>query len=170
MSRIYISLIFLAGTTVISCGTRKADKLPPENPTDVTSHEVITHDIKTISQGALFCNEEVIVPSGGIVISTNDEWQDLLKQMNSVNDASNGFNQPPVNFDEEMVIGYFDEIRGSLNTTVQIESITEKLSGLIVNYYVTTNNADPAAEVMNQPYMLVRMRKRNKTVTFASTF
>ena len=104
------------------------------------------------------------------MITNEDEWQDFQNLLTAANTTSEVVGAAPVDFDREMIIGYFDELRGSLNTAVNIESVTEKLSGLIVNYSVAVNNVDPAAEVINQPYMLIRMKKRNKTVTFASTF
>lgn len=163
-------LIFMSAATLTACGTRTADKTPPETHTEVTGNEITTHTIETISQGVLYCNEGVIVPTGGIVITNEDEWQDFQNLLTAANTTSEVVGAAPVDFDREMIIGYFDELRGSLNTAVNIESVTEKLSGLIVNYSVAVNNVDPAAEVINQPYMLIRMKKRNKTVTFASTF
>ena len=170
-SRIYFSLLLIAGATFLSCGTRTVDKTPPENTsTEVTGNDIIKHDIETVSQGAFYVNEEVIVPVGGIVITEASEWHDFLKLVSSSKSTDGDIDKAVIDFDREMVIGYFDEVHGALNAAVYIESVTEKLSGLIVNYYVTENNSDPAAEVLNQPYMLVRMKKRNKTVTFAPTF
>lgn len=143
----------------------------PKEVISQTQHEnqTVIHEIELISSDVIYPSDNALVTPGGIVIRTNEEWSTLKNQMNQINHETGGFDDFKVDFETEMVIGYFDEVQGSTGNTVNIESITERLDGLHVNHSIT-NNSDMGAEVINQPYSLVKMRKRNKEVIFAPTF
>ena len=162
-STLIIASIFALAIST-SCDT-------PKEVVSQTQHEnqTIIHDIELISSDVIYPSEEALVTPGGIVIRTLEEWRTLKNQMNQINHETNGFDDLKIDFETEMVIGYFDEVQGSTGNTVNIESITERLNGLHVNHSIT-NNSEMGAEVINQPYSLVKMRKRNKEVIFAPTF
>ena len=161
-SAIFVSIFTLTLTT--SCDT-------PKEAISSTQHEnqTVIHEIQLISSGTIYPSEEALVSPGGIVVRTLEEWTTLKSQMNQINHETRDFDNLQIDFETEMVIGFFDEVQGSVGNTVNIESITEHLDGLHVNHSVT-NAGEMGADVINQPYSLVKMRKRNKEVIFAPTF
>lgn len=162
--RIITTVPILLLFTLTSCGDQK------EVVISQTQHEdqTIVHDIETIANSTIYPNGEALVPPGGIVIKSLEEWSSLKNKMNQINHETKPFDDAIINFETEMIIGYFDEVRGSTGHSVSIESVTEKLNGLHVNHTIS-KKGDMGAEVLNQPYSLVKMRKRNKKVIFAPT-
>ena len=120
-----------------------------------------------IAQGELYGNGQEGITEQNLAIRTQEEWDNLLNAMNSVNNVSNSFAETEIDFNGYMVIAVFDEIRGNGGCNINISNIIEYADSIVVNVqkFVTTNGYD----VMNQPFYIAKIPVTNKNIVFKST-
>lgn len=153
-------LMILVILTLFSCSTGRVVVLDnsKEEPIELIPFEVV-------GKGALFgAGEEGISESRGTIISYL-EWIDLKKKMNSVNNISDNFSEGTLNFEEEMVLFCFDQVRGSGGYEVEIIDVFERKERLevIIKY---TRPSEMAPSVLTQPFCIVKLPRTDKDVVF----
>jgi len=108
-----------------------------------------------IAQGELYGNGQESITKQNLVIRTQEEWDNLLNAMNSVNNVSNSFAETEIDFNSYMVIAVFDEIRGNSGCSINISNIIEYIDKIVVDVHIVT--ATSGADVMNQPFYIVKI-------------
>jgi len=108
-----------------------------------------------IAQGELYGNGQESITKQNLVIRTQEEWDNLLNAMNSVNNVSNSFAETEIDFNSFMVIAVFDEVRGNSGCSINISNIIEYIDKIIVDVHIVT--ATSGADVMNQPFYIVKI-------------
>lgn len=127
--------------------------------------ELTDHSYEYVEQGALYGDGDEGISASNLVIKTQTEWDDLVAKMDAVNDESSGFENVPSNFDEQMIIACFDQVRPSGGYGIDITS-TDVVDGELQITVVKTEPSGASTTVITQPYVIIVMDKCEGTVTF----
>jgi len=119
-----------------------------------------------IAQSELYGNGQEGITKQNLVIRTQEEWDDLLNAMNSVNNVSNSFAETEIDFNSFMVIAVFDEVRGNSGCSINISNIIEYIDKIVVDVHIVTTTS--GADVMNQPYYIVKIPVIYNNIVFDS--
>jgi hypothetical protein len=99
-----------------------------------------------------------------LAIQTQEEWNNLITAMNSVNNVSNNFTETDIDFSKYQVLAIFDEVKGSGGWSIDITGVTEYQDEIIVT--VENLQKGGTATVMTQPYYIVKIPKSDKKIIF----
>jgi hypothetical protein len=107
--------------------------------------------------------EEGLV-AGIIATSTAEEMNALINQMNSVNTEIKESLISDVHFfDEYMLVFIFDKVRGSGGYSLHVKNISNTGNNIMVTADQVSPNG-PAATVMTQPYVIIKVKKSSLPV------
>ena len=114
-----------------------------------------------IGKGALFGNGSEGIVQSNMVIDNTTDWQNLMNQMNSVNNATDGFSETNIDFSTYIVIAIFLEVKQH-GWEVEISNIEENTTNIMVSK--TETEADNS--VITQPFHIVKIPITNKPIEF----
>ncbi len=97
-------------------------------------------------------------------IQSENNWETLRAEMNSVNETQK---EVSIDFDQNTVLAYFDEIRPSGGYAIEIVSVIETNDAVEVSAKFT-KPTEAAIEIMTQPFHIVSIPKTKKRITFIS--
>ena len=117
-----------------------------------------------IAQGELFGNGQEGIAKQNFVIKTQENWEKLIKAMNTVNNVSRNFTETDIDFSKYQIIAVFDNVRGLGGCCFKITNITEYADKIVVDVYNATPEVGWTA--MNQPYHIVKIPVSGKQVVF----
>ncbi len=117
-----------------------------------------------IGQGNLYGNGEENVEKQNLVISDINSWSELINKMNAVNNVSDSFTETNIDFYESMIIAIFDEVKGNGGHSIDITKIVDNNNKIIVT--IENILQGDLTTVMTQPYHIVKISKKNKSVIF----
>ncbi len=143
-------LIFLMGIGLLNSCTNDVDNFAFQ-PTEISFTE--------IGKGALYGNGQEGIPESVLTISNNNEWQNLISQMNAVNNTSDSFTETDINFNEFMIIAIFLEVKPS-GLVVETENVVENENSITIS----TLETEGATAVMTQPFSIIKIPKTEKTI------
>lgn len=126
------------------------------NNDDFQSPEI---NFTEIGKGALFGNGQEGISQSNLTISNTTEWQNLISQMNSINNATNNFTETNINFNEYTVFAIFLEVKAN-GWEIGTESVTENED----NITVTTQEIEMVNSTMTQPFSIIKIPKTEKTI------
>ncbi|MEN8125874.1 MAG: protease complex subunit PrcB family protein [Bacteroidota bacterium] len=128
------------------------------------NNELNQIEFTTIGQGNLYGNGRENIVEQNLVVSNENDWNELINKMNSVNNVSNGFTKSNIDFSNFTVLAVFDEIKTSGGHSIDMIKIVENDTEIIV----TIDHILPgiATTIMTQPYHIVKISKNNKTIIF----
>ena len=117
-----------------------------------------------VGKGNLYGSGEEGLEKQNIVITDSNQWNDLLKKMNSVNNVSSSFSETEINFSNYTLIAVFDSVKSTAGHSIELDMNTNSETIEInVNYNAPE---DMAATVMTQPYYLVKIAKSDLPIVF----
>ncbi|MCB0398271.1 MAG: protease complex subunit PrcB family protein [Winogradskyella sp.] len=126
--------------------------------------KMINDDIVLIGKGNLYGSGAEGLKKQNLVITSSEEWKDLLNKMNSVNNVSDSFSETYIDFSKYSVIAVFDEVKNSgghgLNLVIQ-----ESKDKILVEV-LRKSPEGMATSVMTQPYYVVKIPKSDAPVVF----
>lgn len=137
----------------------------PKQLTEKPATEIVQPtevQFETVKNGYLTGNGEEGIPSGGIVIRSQKEWDELAGKMNAVNRT---IQEQTFDFNRVTVIAYFDEIRGSGGYTVDVSSVTETDQTVVVAIKKKASDGNDI-EIMTQPYVIGYIPQTTKKIHF----
>ena len=119
---------------------------------------------KVISNGNLYGSGEEGIDAQNLVITNQEDWEKLIRQMNSVNNISDSFTETKIDFTKFMIIAVFDAVKTSGGHSIQLD-IRPNSENVVV---VVTRLAPQgmATSVMTQPYNIVKISKQNLPIVF----
>lgn len=121
-------------------------------------------DIVLIGKGNLYGSGAEGLKKQNLVITSSEEWKDLLNKMNSVNSVSDSFSETYIDFSKYSVIAVFDEVKNSgghgLNLVIQ-----ESKDKILVEV-LRKSPEGIATSLMTQPYYVVKIPKSDVPVVF----
>lgn len=121
-------------------------------------------DIVLIGKGNLHGSGSEGIEKQNLVITSSEEWQDLLNKINSVNKVSDSFSETDIDFSKYTVVAVFDDIResGGYSLSLAFQETTDKV---LVEVLRKTPDGI-ATSVITQPYYIVKLPKRNLPIIF----
>lgn len=124
----------------------------------------ITIEYIIISEGDLFGDGAEGIAEQNTVINTDNVWNDLVDQMNTVNNVSGEFQGVPIDFNESTVIAVFDDIKpnGGYDLELSIYSLEDSIEINVINAVPGGN----ATTVITQPYIIVKIPKTDLPIHF----
>ncbi|WP_426432163.1 protease complex subunit PrcB family protein [Winogradskyella sp. HB-48] len=121
-------------------------------------------DIVLIGKGNLYGSGAEGLKKQNLIITSSEEWKDLLDKINSVNKVSDSFAEKNVDFSKFTVIAVFDDVKNtgghSLNMLIQ-----ETKDKVIVEVLHKAPEGI-ATSVMTQPYYIVKIPKSELPIVF----
>ena len=121
-----------------------------------------------IAQGDLSGNGAENIPQQNIVITNNNDWENLKAAMNSYNDNTTqySFSEEHVNFSQYQVIAVFDEVKTHGGFSIDIVEITEYSDKIVVE--VDKLKQGGLICVITQPFHIVKIPISNKEIVFVT--
>ncbi len=123
----------------------------------------MTYDL--IGEGNLYGNGEENIDEHSLIIKSEQEWNDLLDKINSINNESDKFTETEIDFSNNIIIAIFDGIRPTGNYQIEISNIIDGDKSIIVKTQTSTPKGI-APQVITQPYFIAKILKTNKTIIF----
>ncbi|MDR6299626.1 protease complex subunit PrcB family protein [Mesonia maritima] len=118
-----------------------------------------------ISKGVLTGAGEEGIEAQQRIITSEAEWNSLVRKMNSVNNMSKNFKTNDIDFSKEMVVAVFDKVMNTGGHSIWVSDV--KTIDNEVQLMVSEKHPDGmATSVMTQPYYLAKMPKTDKKVVF----
>ncbi|MEF3077977.1 protease complex subunit PrcB family protein [Winogradskyella poriferorum] len=121
-------------------------------------------NIILIGKGNLYGSGAEGVEKQNLVITTTEEWKDLLNKINAANKVSDSFSETDIDFSEYTVIAVFDEIKNSGGHSLNL-AIQETKEKILVEVLRKGPNGI-ATSVMTQPYYIVKIPKPSLPIVF----
>lgn len=122
-------------------------------------------DLTLIAQGDLYGAGDEGINEQNTVIIDAAAWADLMAQMNSVNNVTEGFTETDIDFDNYMVFAVFDNVKRYSGYSIKIDDLVEGESEIRLNL-ARTNTGAIAPTVVTQPYYIVKYPKNDKSIVF----
>lgn len=122
-------------------------------------------NLQVISQGNLHGAGSEGIKAQQRVITSGQEWDALLKKMNSVNTISESFENKEIDFSKEAVIALFESVKSTGGHSVAISEVREMEENVVIKVKKTAPEG-MATTVMTQPYYLAKIKKPSKPVVF----
>ncbi len=121
-------------------------------------------DIVLIGKGNLYGSGSEGIEKQNLIVTSPEEWKDLLNKMNAVNKVSDSFSETDIDFSEYTVIAVFDEIKNSGGHSLNLV-IQETKDKILVEVLRKGPNGI-ATSVMTQPYYIVKIPKPSLPIVF----
>ncbi|EDP72529.1 hypothetical protein FBALC1_15547 [Flavobacteriales bacterium ALC-1] len=123
-------------------------------------------DIVLIAKGSLFGSGEEGIKEQNSVIINEDDWQDIMVKMNSVNKVSDSFSESDIDFSKYTVIAVFDKVKTTGGHSLKLD-ITPSSKNIEVNI-IRKSPSGMATSVMTQPYYIVKITKSDLPIIFST--
>lgn len=131
------------------------------------SHQKISKNepfaYQLIAQSTLHGNGAEGFEPGLYKITNENQWHDFLKKINTVNEESSKFKSDQIDFDKYMIVAIFDKIlhQGGVKFYIKFVENTKDTIKFITAHEMP---GQMAIQVMNQPYILIKIKKTDKTL------
>ena len=115
-----------------------------------------------IAQSTLHGNGAEGFKPGLYKIIDKKQWQDFLQKINKVNDESRKFKIDKIDFDKYIIVAIFDKIIGHGGVKFYIDRVENTPDAI---KFITTHQSPQgqmSIQVMNQPYIIVKIKKTDK--------
>lgn len=119
---------------------------------------------KLISKGNLYGAGQEGITKQNLVITTAQQWNTLIAQMDAVNKVSDGFTEVSIDFTKYQVIAAFDDVKGSGGQGLDL-TIAAEPTQIVVTVKPSTPQGN-VTTVITQPYHIVKIPVSNLPVVF----
>ena len=117
-----------------------------------------------IGNGNLYGSGSEGIGKANLVISSKEDWNNLMEKMDAVNDVSSSFSETDIDFSKFRIIAVFDGIKSTGGHSIAL-SIIENSDRILVE--VLRKSPDGlATSVMTQPYCIAKIPKSDLPVVF----
>lgn len=124
-----------------------------------TPFESVNVNFTTIGQGGFTGNEGI--SQSNLVIDNENDWNNLLDQLNSNSNVTDFFTTTVIDFDDNVVLAVFLEIKPNL-WVVEITEIIENQESINVTFIDNPQIGD----ALTQPFHIVQIPKTEKAIIF----
>jgi len=131
---------------------------------DQNNAKMVNAESVLIAKGNLYGSGEEGLTKQNRVIDNQNDWKDLIAQMNTVNNVSDHFSETEIDFSKYTIIAVFNDVKGSGGHSIDLDiASTSKNTLVTVNYSAPKGNA---TSVMTQPYFITKILKTNLPIVF----
>lgn len=138
-----IFLIFILFFLWLGCNGKKTEE---EYSKEIT--------FVTIGKGTLLGNFIEINDKSTMIIRSEENWQDLINQMDSYDIISDSFTETTIDFNTHIVVAIFGEAISS-KSEIEITNIIEDESGLL-GIQFSISSEDINNNIKTQPFHIVK--------------
>lgn len=132
--------------------------------TNVESSKMGKLESVLIAKGNLYGSGAEGIDEQNIIITNQNDWNNLMAQMNSVNKVSDSFSETKIDFSEYIIIAVFSDVQGSGGHSLELDiSATSENTLVSVNHIAPKGNT---TTVMTQPFYIVKITKSDLPVVF----
>lgn len=117
-----------------------------------------------IAKGNLHGSGSEGIKEQNIIIDNQSDWDNLIHQINTVNNVSDGFLETKIDFTDYTIIAIFTDVKNSGGHKIDVDVVTTDEEVL-----VTVNPIGPsgmATSVMTQPYYIAKISKSDLPIVF----
>lgn len=121
-----------------------------------------------IAQSTLHGNGAEGFEPGLYKITDKKQWQEFLKKINKVNNESDGFKLDHIDFDKYILVAIFDKIlhQGGVKFYIKMVENTKDTIKFVTDHKAPQGQF--AIQVMNQPYILIKIKKTGKKLVVSN--
>ena len=132
--------------------------------TNMENAKVETEESNVIAKGNLYGSGAEGIEAQNLIITNQNDWEELMVKMNSVNKVSDSFSETEIDFSKYSLIAVFDNVKGSGGHRLEIV-INKTAENTIVNINKVAPTGN-ATSVMTQPYQIVKISNSNLPIKF----
>ncbi len=124
--------------------------------------------VNEIAHSSLYgAGDEGIIESN-MVITSQDDWNELLDKLDSVNDESSQFNTTTIDFSQQIVIASFDKVQSNGGYGLSLENAEQIGDQIHVDVVKTDASAGGGmvTTVITQPYHIIAINACGLDVVF----
>jgi hypothetical protein len=119
-----------------------------------------------IAQGELYGNSRDSITEQNIVITTQEEWSNLIDAMRLENSSVTNIAETDIDFTQYQVIAVFGKVEGNGGWSIAITNIMEYSDSIVATY--TNIETGNLVDAIAQPFQIVKIPLSNKKVAFDS--
>jgi hypothetical protein len=149
-----IRLLIAPALLLIACG---------KQPFEVKG-EAVTYT--EMAAGDLYGNGDEEIDAQNSAIYTAEAWANLLEKMNSINSVDDSFSVTDIDFETEMILILFDEIRGTNGFQIRVSKMMEFEDQVLVTVAKNEPTGEFSATVITQPFYIIKAAKTEKAIIF----
>ena len=132
--------------------------------TKMENNNIATQDYIVISKGNLYGSGAEGIEDQNLVITNENDWNELIAKMDSVNKVSDSFSETEIDFSKYSLIAVFDTVKGSGGHSLEIDV---KPNSENIEVHVSRKSPEGmATTVMTQPYVIVKIAKSELPIVF----
>ena len=147
-------LFFASTLFLLACG---------KQPFEVEGEAVAYTEM---AAGDLYGNGEEEIPAQATAIYSAEVWTNLLEKMNAVNAVDDSFVVTDIDFDTEMILVLFDEIKGTDGHQIRVSKMIEFEDQIILTVAKNEPTEDVLSTVITQPFYIIKAAKTEKAIIF----
>jgi hypothetical protein len=149
INKIFVSLILLF---VLNCKSTQ------------NQEKIVEQDSVLIGKGNLYGSGDEGIEKQNSIITDENDWQDLLAKMNSVNNVSDGFSETKIDFSKYTIIAIFDTVKTSGGHSLELDV---KPNSETIEIHINGKSPEGMASMaMTQPYYIVKIPKNDLPIVF----
>jgi len=135
---------------------------------DDSTNSVITDPVNIeftqVGKNELYGDGAEDIEAGTQIINSEEEWQELLQKITTVNGLPENFGNTDIDFSGYTVIAAFDAIQMNGGHQITITSVIKTGEGLVITADNTTDDGGDATLIITQPYHIVKIPKTTQPV------
>ncbi|WP_179351172.1 protease complex subunit PrcB family protein [Winogradskyella vidalii] len=148
-------LIILSLMFVMSCKSKQEA---------VSNSSVEQPSTVLISKGNLHGSGAEGITAQNMVITNQSDWNSLMKQMDSVNNVSKGFEEIDIDFSNYFIIAIFANVKSSGGHQIEVNVSGDETRQLVNVKHIAPKGM--ATSVMTQPYYIAKIPKTDLPIVF----
>ena len=130
-----------------------------ENQTKMKQENIVL-----IGKGNLYGSGAEGIEKQNLIVTSSEEWKDLLNKINTVNKVSDSFSETDIDFSKYTVLAVFDEVKNSGGHSLNL--VLEEADDKILIEVLRKSPDGIATSVMTQPYYIVKIPKPSLPIVF----
>jgi hypothetical protein len=121
-------------------------------------------NVVLIGKGNLYGSGAEGIEQQNTVITSTEDWNNLLEKINSVNNVSQNFSETKIDFSKFTVIAVFEDVKSSGGYSLELD--IQQYSETIKVNVIRKSPEGMATTVMAQPYYIVKVLKQDLPINF----
>lgn len=121
-------------------------------------------NIVLIGKGNLHGSGAEGIEKQNLIVTSSEEWKDLLNKINAVNKVSDSFSETDIDFSKYTVLAVFDEVKNSGGYSLNL--VIQETKDKILVEVLRKSPDGIATSVMTQPYYIVKVPKSELPIVF----
>ncbi len=154
MKNHHLPLLFTTMVALFLFGCKTIEEVP-------TGNSLVEFTVE--QSGALFVNEDAEFSSGLVILRSEEALKKMVERMNKNQEI---VALPNVNFEQEMVVVIFDQVRSTAGHSIAVTLMNETDDRITIHVKHTPPTGI-AAEVITQPFTIISTGKSDQLISLS---